>query len=65
MPVHTVPSYEGTAKLADLIATLEQRSERVVSVLNLEGRFVVVTDPPARASGRTEKRPAAKKQETR
>lgn len=65
MPVHTAPSYEGSDKLADLIADLDKRGERVVTVLNVEGSFVVITEPSARAGGRTEKRPAAKRQESR
>jgi hypothetical protein len=65
MPVHTAPSFEGTQALDALVAELDKRGEAVLAVTALEGQFVVVTAPPARATARTEKRPASPKGEKR
>ena len=66
MPVHTAPAHEGVQALDNLVARLEHDKEPIVEVLHVEGQYIVITSPrPARAAGRTEKRPAVKKAETR
>lgn len=62
MPVYTVPSHEGSARLRDLVDELDKAGEPVITVLDREGSFVVVTSPMSSRARSAAKRPAAKKE---